>query len=713
MPKEIKKIMHTRYTYVFIALFILSILIIFRVFYLEQFKKNDLLKYQISIKKAEIPARRGDIYSKNKNLIATTILKYSVHFDPLTPYLRSHPDIIKKQLPKLCQLLVKHFPQINISAAELQKRILNQINKGNRYIPILKNLTYNDIQTLKTFPIFNLGRIKGGFIFSSSYYRTKPYNAYAAKTIGDFKYYYNYPRTGLEAAYNAQLAGTPGYGIKKFFHNTYITSYTILPPKEGKDLLTSLDMNIQAITETELYKALHKAQALWGTAVVMDVHSGQILAMANLTADTTDTTFSTYYENYNYAVHYLYEPGSVMKPLSMLALFEEYPKIKLSDTIFTGYKQLVIRGHKYIDDTPFKFLTVKDIIAHSSNIGMAKLILKYFANNPYRFINRLTEIGVGKKSHVDLLNEPVDPLKSPNSKLWTPKLSLAQLAVGYEHKFTPLQILALYNAIANNGKYVQPHLGIATLKDDKIDQKFSFTYTYQIASKQSIYKIKQCLKAVVNYGTAAKYVKLPYLAIAGKTGTAQYYLPSLKTYTNKSHLYNSTFVGFFPADKPKYSIIIVIHNIKPYKYGGPTCGPVFKNIAKNIFTLDSTIHNPKTYIVNLFPKKHQIPAAKSGQKLPLIHYLKTFNIPYINNTGSYSWTKVTRSNNKLYLEAYVPSKNFQMPNLLSLNAADAIFLLEYYKLNPSISGHGKVIYQSVPPYKDFKPKSKVLIKLAQ
>ncbi len=689
------KNIHQRYSLIFYIFVLLGFLVILKIFYIQTFRKKRLLKYDYSITTDKIYGLRGDILSRDGKPLATTSITYDIYYDPNTEYLKAHDSLFYSNLDSisrgLSQILGDRTP------GQYKEYLLKARQQGIEYLPIKKNVTVEQYRRLKKLPVLRLSRYKGGLIAQEHYQRIKPYGKLASRTIGEF--YYNSTRriVGIERAYNEQLSGVPGIAKYKAITGAKRLVYrVIIPPEDGADVMTSLDMNLQNYVESALEQQLRNIQAQWGCAIVMDVKSGQVLAMANLQQSQTDS--SKYYESYNYAIAHLYEVGSVMKPFSMLALFEFRPDVTLNEPVNVNTLHLHLDKNIVVSDDfkrPLGYTTLLNVVAHSSNIGVIKVIQKYFYNHQYDFINRLVDLGLSKKTGFEIPGEHPMELKDPEQKRWWKLVSLSMLSIGYEYQMTPIEVLSIYNAIANNGLYVTPHIGIATIKNGQV-KKLIYGNSHYIASQKSIKKVQKMLEAVVKYGTASHTVKSDLVKIAGKTGTAKIFDRKLKRYIQQ---YNTTFVGYFPADNPKYSMIVVIH--KPQKYGHRTgataSGPVFKKVAEYLYKNDPSLHKKQSYDVELFAKKDQLPDIKFGRKDYIIDVLNHFNIFFKKQYHSQAYFVRAFPENKAITLYKISIPRGYVPDVRGMSAEDATYILENLGLKVKINGRGRVFQQSILP----------------
>ncbi len=667
-----------------IFFFALALLVSLKVIMLKTVLRPKYKPYVKKIEKRIVHGRRGDIYSIDGKIISTTAITYNAYWDSYTDYMRLNPAFVDTNLYALADSLANFF---HTTPDKVYKKLKIVRNKHLRAWHFASNLSIAQKERIQKFPIFKKGRIKGGLILVPVKRRIHPLGILASRTIGEYwikdGQFRNY---GLEYFYNAQLTGKAGLmafriGPKK----TTVIEKVIVPPVNGMDIRSTLDMNIQYFLETALLKRLKELKAERGVGIVMDVKSGEIRAMANLLRNPKDSSYNEYF---NSAVQWLYEPGSVMKAFSMLALFEEYPDIPLSMPVNTGNGILRVVDHVFHDAKKggYGLLTLQGVVEHSSNVGVVKVILKYFKDKPKVFTDHLSDIGVDKKTGIDLYGEKTQPLKNPEHGPWWGDVSLGQIAIGYEHSVTPIQVLALYNAIANNGIYVTPHLVRSFIENGKEKSNTVITIKKRsIASSQALRKVKKMLEGVVLRGTAQSTVKSDIIPIAGKTGTAQIYTED-SGYIKE---YNTTFVGYFPADNPKYSMIIVIVN--PYKdrSGALAAGPVFKEVAEKIYQYDTDLHDQKKYIVNYMPKSQDLPRVKNGLRTPIEYLINYYGISYTDLSKRAPWIKVITKSDNLQLLPYVFKKD-QPHKTVTLSPMDAVYIFSNLNKNVILDGVGTV-----------------------
>ena len=618
-----------------------------------------------TIKNFILEPSRGNIYSDDNSLLATTTPRYEIRWDSKVPS-ESNFQEKKVNLSKgLSKILGKSF--------HYYLNILNNARKeGNRYLLISKNLSHSKYKQIRSLPLFNLSSLKGGLIVESKEVRENPMGKICERTIGYEKKdpSGHYIRVGLEGAFSHFLKGQSGQRLKQKIANGQwkpINDNNEREPTQGYDIFSTINVNIQDITHHALLRQLEKYKADHGCAVVMETNTGEIKSIVNL----SKTRSGKYYEKFNYAVAESQEPGSTFKLMSVIATLENNNGIseKLIDTKngeITFYEKYKVRDSKkggYGKLRPSKAFEV------SSNTGIVKMVYENFKNNPEKFVDRLYNMGLNEVLGLSIKGEGKPMIPYPGDKNWS-GISLPWMAFGYGIKLTPLQILSFYNGIANGGEIVKPRFVYKIKSPGSSSVK---TYEKEIlnpsiCSNITLSKVQKMMFNVIDkkWGTANK-IKSSQLKMAGKTGTCQI------DYTSEETQYVSSFVGYFPYEKPEYSCIVVVN--KPNKeigyYGGEVAAPVFKEIAEKLF-----VRTPKEIIV------------KS------------------NNHTSNSLK------NYKQIENYKKNKLSVIPNFVGMPAMDAIVILEQMGLKFVLKGEGKVFNQSIKSGSKVDYNKKIILHLS-
>lgn len=621
-----------------------------------------------TLKDVVIPANRGNVYSLNGNLLATSVPKYDIRIDLVT----STTQNFEMFLGGLCDSL-SNFNKS--SKSELQQQLRKARENKNRYFLLASNLDYSDYLRFRSFPLLKLGSFKGGLIVEQKTKRDYPLGGIAQRSIGyermDTQGYIT--RVGIDGAFGEKyLRGVNGKRLKQSIGKGQwkpIGDFNQTEPKDGYDVYTTIDVNIQDIAHHALLEQLEIYKADHGSVVVMETKTGEIRAISNLGRNLE----GNYYERLNYAIGESHEPGSTFK-LMALAVALEDQKIDTTSIVDTKDGILSFYGNKVRDSKKGGYgkISVAEAFEVSSNTGIVSAVYEAYKKNPSLFIDGLYRMNLRDSLGLALVGEGKSIIPDPRikNKRWS-GIALQWMAYGYGVSFTPLQTLTFYNAIANDGKMVKPRF----LKEVKaIDQSIEVFETEvinaQICKPATVKKLQALLKNVVEkpHGTAHGLYSENF-SIAGKTGTCQ------KNYSSKDQLnYISTFSGYFPADSPKYSCIVVIH--EPDKnvgyYGADVSGPVFKKIAQKIYT-------------------------------------DTPTMDFIDNINQTS--EAVENQFQTYYKLAQAATNI-MPDLKGMPAMDAIAILENMGLKVTTIGDGIVEKQSLVSGQKVKPNTNIVLELS-
>jgi len=649
--------------YIVVVLFLVfALLIVYKLFsvqYVQGDKYRALAKSR-TIKRVVIEANRGSIYADDGSLLATSVPKYDIRFDAVTVSKKNFSEQIKPLCDSLSKMLGK--------STTYYKAKLNKARRTkNRYTLITRNLGYSDYIRIKSFPIFKLGAYKGGIIVEQHTIREHPIGEIARRTIG-----WKGSGAGIEGAFGEEyLKGEDGKRWKqKIAKGQYkpINDENEIEPKNGLDVITTLNVNIQDIAHHALLEQLEKFEADHGTVVVMETKTGEVKAISNLKRNSK----GKYSEQLNHAIGESHEPGSTFKLMVMVAALED--KAIDSSTVVDTEKGVLTFYGKHVRDSRhggYGKITAARAFEVSSNTGLVKIVHKGFKNDTERFVNRLYNMGLNETLGLDFKGEGKPFIPHPNDKSWS-GISLTWMAWGYGVSLTPLQVLTFYNAIANNGEMVKPRF-VKEIRDFKSSTPIKVFHKEvlnpKICSDATIGKVKEMMKNVVVRGTAKNIYSMDF-SMAGKTGTCR------TNYGNKNNpkQYIASFSGYFPADNPKYSCIVVIHKPKPSigYYGNVVAAPVFKKIAKKIYT-----------------------------DTPLVDEVD------INVVESNSLNKQYHSFFKKSQKEYKT-----IPNVVGMNGMDAISFLENLGLRVLIKGNGKVKKQSLKVGEKIVHNKKIVLELS-
>ena len=706
---NIREQINFRLTIVYLSISVFSLLIVGQIIYLQNFRKKALEAQAQTINYKVIEASRGDILAVDGRVLATSVPKYKILLD--TQVKNITDSIFNSNIDSLSVCLSNLFE--DATKEEYIEKLKKGREKKNRYLLLQRDVSFRDLQILNTFPILEYGRFKGGLIIEEEFTRTMPHGYLAKRTIG-YKTDDN-RKVGIEGAFDEYLAGRDGYKLMQKISggsSKELSYKNAIEPTNGIDIISTIDINVQDVVDKALRNRLIRHDAEYGVAILMDVKTGEVKAIVNLTKKAD----SVYVEDFNYAIARLYEPGSTFKLASMMVAIEK-GRIDLDEIIDTKSGVLKI-GDFYIKDHKrggYGKITFQEVFEHSSNIGVSLVAREQFEKNQEEFLDRLYSIGFGDKLGVKLKGEVKPEIKYPddnNGRLWS-GVSLMQMAQGYELKVTPLQILSFYNAVANNGRLLCPIFVKAFREHGEITKTFKAkTLNSSICSKETLAKVKIMLEGVVERGTAAKYVKSESFKIAGKTGTSEIAVGTTGYHTEDGVFNNASFAGYFPADNPKYSCIVLISKPRRFSaYGGSVAGPVFKEIAEKLYATDYEMQNNKIFDVENMADTTLLPISKYGNKNLLNTVFYSLNILTKGEVKTNNnWVKTSVDEKKIAYTKLEFEQN-KVPNVFGMGAMDAVYLLENRGLIVILKGKGTVRKQSIPPNRDIKKGDKIVITL--
>jgi cell division protein FtsI (penicillin-binding protein 3) len=664
-----------------------------RVFFIQhvQGKYWRALSDSLHQKYVDLSAERGTIYSEDGNMLSTSVPYFNVYIDFEAEGLREkNGKRFKENLDSLSWCLAGLFKDQSIAA--YKKQLVKAYKEGDRYYLLQRNLSFAQYRQLRSFPLVREGRNKSGFISEASSKRLNPFGLLANRTIGLSRD--NAQNVGLERIYDSLLRGENGRRLVRYLNaGTYIPveGYEI-DPENGKDILTTIDVNTQDVAENALLSMMIGNECEHGTCIVMETTTGKIRAMANLGRQPD----GSYWEDLNYAIRAT-EPGSTFKLATLMSLLEDH-EVKLTDhlNIEGGTWKIGTRTVHDSEKQEVSDVTVEEAFEHSSNVGMAKLVVSHYSEHPQRFVDDLKKLRLNQVTGIDLAGETSPIIKSPQSRTWSAS-TLPWMAFGYEVLVSPLQTLTLYNAVANNGRMMKPYLVNTVQYAGGVDrQNRPVVLIDKVCSDETLTELKTCLEGVCTKGTARSAFKNTFYPVAGKTGTA---LVANGNRGYADHIYQSSFAGYFPADHPRYTCIVVIRN-KPHakKYlGALVAGPVFREVADKLMSMESLVPDPiqlATYITTL--RSDTAAYYYAGASAELKYVLNGLQIPYADSAHNLKWAGLYREKG----EPVVVAKNEEIkhvPDVKGMGLKDALFLLESRDIHVATHGSGKVKQQSIPP----------------
>jgi len=648
------------------------------------FSLSDTAENKIPTRLAKKLPRRGEILDADRNPLVTSVSFYDIHMDPTVIKQKLFDDEISGLSRELSRLFQ------NMSAREYEMYIRRARNNGNRYLLIKHKATSDERKKLKTFPIFDKGRLAGGLIDTDeSISRKRPQGELLKRTLGYVQKNADGTelRVGIEGAYNEYLNGEEGAEIEQRISTGWKkTGQIVKNAVEGADVVTTINTEIQEVAHSELYRQLANQGAKNGTAIVMDVKTGHVKAIANLTRGKD----GNYYESYNYAIGTKEVPGSTFKLASLMAALED-KKIKLTDTVYAdGAYQFYDATLKDSKVGGYGKISIQSAFEHSSNV-ISKVIFNAYRNEPETFIKRLKSFGLGSPLGIDLEGEPTPTLYEPGTKMWS-GISLAWMAIGYEVQQTPLQTLAFYNAVANNGRLVRPLFVSEIRRNGEVIKRFDpVTLKSKICSDGTLKVLKKSLEGVILRGTGSA-LQSAYFQIAGKTGTARILNSDLRYGNRGEEKYQASFVGYFPAQDPLYSCIVVISAPTKDIYGASVSGTVFSAIANKVYASTLRYHEAVNEKARL---KGEMPVSINGYRNDIQKVLNQFRIPYSKKNQD-EWVNTKADKNEILFQSRPTTKKV-MPNVVGLSAKDAVYLIEACGMNAYVQGYGIVSQQYPRP----------------
>ena len=650
-----------------------------------------------------IAPSRGNIYTADGSLLATSVPVYEIRFDSKASGITN--ELFNKSIDSLASGLANLFR--DKSAADY-KRILRQArHEGDRYFLLKRNVSYNQLGQMRKFPVFRLGRYKGGLIVTQENKRTLPFRLLAQRTIG-FQVK-DVEAVGIEGSFDNYLRGVYGQQLmQKISGNVWkpLDDENVVDPRDGNDVITTLDLNIQDVAEEALRTQLMKHNADKGCAILMEVATGHIKAIANLTRYGEND----YREDYNYAIGQGTEPGSTFKLASMLAAMED-GYVDLEDTVDTQGGAINWGAGKPMKDSHeggYGKISAQRVFEVSSNVGVSKLICKYYSRNPQAFIDHLHRFHLDRPLGVQIAGEAMPLIKNTDSKDWS-RVSLPYLSIGYESRLAPIQILSLYNAVANNGRMVRPML-VKEIRDKGMVVKSFKTEVLvdSICSYATLAKARKMLEGVVQHGTATNLKHAAY-TIAGKTGTAQI-ANNNNGYKDGKVKYQASFVGYFPADKPLYSCMVVVYApSNDVYYGNLVAGPIFKEISDKVYATRIDMHPQLGRNDSLLALGNPIP--KAGNARETRRAAVSLDQSYSETADGAHWTKVTYEREKPKLVPVTVVSGL-VPDVTGMGLRDALYLLESHGLQVKANGRGSVIRQSIQAGSKFSRGQQIVIELS-
>ncbi len=701
--KQIKKDILVRVYLVYLGVLLFGLFIIARVIFIQQFEKKELLDMakKQEIRMFEMDAIRGNICADDGTLLAVSIPIFEIRMDVMTDSITE--EVFSHNVDSLAIYLSRLYS--DHTPSEYKDILWEGRRNKDRYLLIRRDVTYPELKKMRTFPIFRRGKYKGGLIVIPQYQRELPYKSLARRIVGyesgegDKKVF-----VGLEGFFSKNLQGTNGQRVMRRVGGAAwmpVDPENQIEPQNGDDIITTLDVNLQDLAESSLKKELIADSADHGCVILMEVKTGYIRAMANLGR----TKNNGYQEIFNYAIGESQETGSTFKLASFLVALDD-KKVTLETPINCSGGITTFSGRKMEDSHHgLGVITALQVFEKSSNVGTSKMIYAAYAATPQKFIDGLYRIGINRPLNLQIAGEGKPYIKNTKSKYWS-ALSIPWMSIGYEIALAPIHLLTLYNAVANNGKMVKPLFVREIRHNGQVVQQFNtVVINPQIVSPQAIKDARYMLEGVVLEGTGAS-IKSPNYRIAGKTGTAQIAAGN-KGYRQgtKQVQYKGSFVGYFPADNPKYSCIVVIVNPRKGKYyGGAVAAPVFRELSDRLFAIRPDIMIPLPQDTG----STRLPYAHAGSSTDLSSAFASLGLQAKPLTAATPWARPLADGGKVILTPQTLTRGV-MPDVTGMGLKDAIYLLEQQGLKVIVNGKGTVVRQSIAPgYMIYKGLSVVI-----
>lgn len=683
-----------RFGVVYFGIVLLFVAVLGRIIYLQSVEKDAWLAVAAKSKKTDILVKpnRGNIFACDGRLMASSIPTYYVYMDTRVDAL--HEDdgkLFKDKVDSLAMSLAAYFGDRTANDYKIMLKRAYRERKGELQL-YPKRITYAQLKVLKKMPLFRLGRNKSGLITKEMLRREKPFGSLASRTIGDiYADDSKGGKNGLELFFNKELIGTPGVSIVQKVANRFEETVQV-EPINGLDILTTIDLNMQDIAEKALVDSMRSFDASTGYALVMEVKTGEMKAIVNM-YQNADGTFT---ENKNGAVSDQVEPGSTFKTFSLIALLDE-DKAKITDVMNTGNGVHNFSGRNMNDHNAkkggFGSITLAEAMHGSSNVAISMAVVRAWGDNPSGYVEKLYEMGMNEKFDLEIPGNSGPKIRHPKDKAhyWS-ATTLPWMSIGYESQIPPIYTLAYYNAIANKGKLIRPFFVKAIMRNGlKIKEFSTETIREQICRPSTLQIVHETLLGVLEApkGTAQN-VRSKHVRIAGKTGTAQI-SKGAAGYKAGGTSHQVSFCGYFPADDPLYTCIVVIREPKKgYPSGGKMAGSVFKSIAEEIMALKSNL-KPEHLKQDTTVTYPFFPHAKSGYSKALNSVMYGLNLK-IRNTNT-NWVSTNTADEVMEINPLQVYKN-RMPDLKGMGAKDALYLLGQMGLLVQVNGRGKVVSQN-------------------
>lgn len=709
---EVKRDILWRVYVCFLGITVLSLLVLGRAFYIQRFQGHYWrgMSDRLQRRFVTLTADRGTIFSEDGQLLSTSVPTFDIYIDFNADGLREKKGQRFHQHVDSFALMLSHYFG-DRTPGQYRADLVQAYQQQSRYYPLRKKLSFEDYKAFREFPLVRLGRNKSGVIVEVNSKRYMPFGLLANRTIGLSREHIasngqvKKQNVGLERSYDSLLSGRDGQRLVRFIAGgaAIPVEGTQTDPENGKDIYTTLDVTIQDIAENALLRMLQQCEAPYGTAIVMETATGKIKAMANLGRRSD----GSYWEDDNYALR-VTEPGSTIKLVTLMAVLEKGSS-RIDDLVEIGEGARAIVGSKSVTDAeraPRPVLTLRECFAHSSNIGMSRVAYKAFHKKPSEIQEFFHRFRFDQASPIDLSNVP-QPGMAPLNQKGSAEGNMLWMSFGYNVQVSPLQVLTLYNAVANNGRMMKPYLVSQVKRNGTVLKQFDpVVLDGQLCRPDVIQAARSAMEATVTDGTATTAFKgLPF-SVAGKTGTAHVSDGPIKY---KDGVYQASFVGYFPADRPQYSCIVVIRTRPRVRshFGGGLAAPVFREIATKLHTL---FVNRKA-ATPLKAERDSLAFFYAGRTADIRTVMNGLGVGYRDSTLQQEWSALVSANGTPVAKG-IPQGIGVMPNVRGLGLKDALALLEDRGMKVSIRGRGKVVSQSLAPGTRLSPGLTVILELS-
>jgi cell division protein FtsI (penicillin-binding protein 3) len=679
-----------------------------------QGKKWKAMADSMSTRYVSVEAARGNIFSVDGSLLATSVPEYELHMDMLAGGI-ADDHVFYQKVDSLAMKLSQFYG--DKSATQYSRLLRDARNDSSRYELIRRNVSYQELKLIRKFPIFNMGKYKGGLIVVQKNKRILPFQSLAARTIGYKNENIKNP-VGLEGAYSNYINGENGRRLmQRIAGNVWIPvnneDEEEITAKDGSDIISTIDVNFQDVAQSALKQQLIKSQADHGCVVLMEVATGEIRAIANFTR----TKEGDYKEKLNYAINDAADPGSTFKLATYMTAFDQH-KIDTNTLVnVEGGKYKIPKGPTISDVEHDNYgMTAKKAFEESSNVAAAKFIYEHYLSCPQQFTDKIYSYHLNEKLGLQIQGEGIPVIKNPKSRSWNLNYTLPEMAYGYEMKMTPLQMLAFYNSVANNGKMIAPIFVKEIRRMGNTVEVFKArTINEKVCSDATLGKMRSLLEGVVTEGTAKAVLKNTLYTVAGKTGTAQIAKVNANgkvTYGNKADgnsgtTYQASFCGYFPANHPKYSMIVVVNHPTAGSYlAALVAGPVFRQIADRVFARDLDVNQNTTLRL---VGNTQMPKPKIGDRKAAAEVYSKLGIKPLYASNNAATVGVDTSNGIAMDD--VKYKKGYVPDVTGMGLSDALYVLGNAGYKVGVRGSGVVSKQSSIGGSYMPKGTKILIEL--